>query len=109
VYQSDGNIFANLGLPDPESHFLKTQLVAELHLLTRARKLTQSTAGELMGISQPEVSRFFKGNFRKYSIDRLLSFLTAFDCDVDIISRSQTDKEGRGQMKFSLLLGKAVD
>jgi predicted XRE-type DNA-binding protein len=32
-----------------------------------------------MGITQPEVSRLFKGNFRDYSIERLTGFLTAFD------------------------------
>jgi predicted XRE-type DNA-binding protein len=101
VYQSDSNIFADLGLPDAESHFLKAQLVAELYRLTSARKLTQSKAGELMGISQPEVSRLFKGNFREYSVERLMAFLTAFDCDVEIVSRPRVDHEGRGHITFS--------
>jgi len=34
----------------------------------QARKLMQTQAGERMGISQPEVSRLFKGNFREYSV-----------------------------------------
>jgi predicted XRE-type DNA-binding protein len=101
VYQSASNIFADLGLPDAESHFLKAQLVAELYRLTSARKLTQSKAGELMGISQPEVSRLFKGSFREYSVERLMSFLTAFDCDVEIVSRPRVDHEGRGHITFS--------
>jgi predicted XRE-type DNA-binding protein len=101
VYQSGGNIFADLGLPDAENHFLKAQLVAELYRLVRARKLTQTKAGELMGISQPEVSRLFKGRFREYSIERLMSFLTTFDCDVEIVSRPRSDNSGRGQITFS--------
>jgi len=83
VYESSGNVFADLGLPDADSHFLKAQLVSELFRLTRQRRLTQAKAGELMGISQPEVSRLFKGNFREYSVDRLMAFLTAFDRDTD--------------------------
>ena len=39
-----------------------------------------------MGISQPEVSRMFKGNFHEYSVERLIGFLTAFDRDVEIVS-----------------------
>lgn len=101
VYQSGGNIFTDLGLPDAESHFLKAQLVAELYRLTNARKLTQSKAGELMGISQPEVSRLFKGSFREYSVERLMAFLTAFDCDVEIVSRPRVDHKGRGHITFS--------
>ena len=87
VHESDGNIFADLGLPDADSHFLKAQIVAELYRLTNERRLTQARAGALMGISQPEVSRLFKGNFREYSIERLMAFLTAFDRDVEIVSR----------------------
>lgn len=101
VYESDSNIFADLGLPDAESHFLKAQLVAELYRLTNERKLTQARAGELMGVSQPEVSRLFKGNFREYSVERLMAFLTAFDCDVEIVSRPRIQHEGRGHISFS--------
>lgn len=95
VEMSSGNIFADLGLPDAEAHFLKAQIVSEIYRLTHERKLTQSQAGERMGISQPEVSRLFKGNFREYSIDRLMGFLTAFDRDIEIVVRPHK-KAGKG-------------
>ena len=103
VYESAGNVFADLGLPDAESYFLKAQIVAELYRLANERKLTQAKAGALMGISQPEVSRLFKGNFREYSIDRLMAFLTAFDHDVEIVSRPRpraTGPTNRGRVTF---------
>ena len=97
-----GNVFADLGLPDAESHLLKAQIVAELYRLANERKLTQAKAGELMGISQPEVSRLFKGTFREYSVDRLMTFLTAFDRDVEIVSRPRSPKQpgARGRISF---------
>lgn len=61
VDETKGHIFADLGLPDSDAHFLKAQIVAELFRLTNSHKLTQAKAGALMGISQPEVSRLFKG------------------------------------------------
>jgi predicted XRE-type DNA-binding protein len=67
--------------------------VAELYRLVKERKLTQAGAGAAMGISQPEVSRLFKGNFREYSVDRLMAFLTAFDRDVEIVSRPRPAAE----------------
>ena len=67
-----GNIFADLGLPDANTHFLKAQVVSEIYRIINQRKLTQAGAGKLMGIPQPEVSRMFKGNFREYSVDRLI-------------------------------------
>jgi predicted XRE-type DNA-binding protein len=103
IHECVGNVFADLGLPDAEAHFLKAQIVAELYRLTTERKLTQAKAGTLMGISQPEVSRLFKGNFREYSVDRLMAFLTAFDRDVEIVSRPRTRKAkdgGRGHITF---------
>jgi predicted XRE-type DNA-binding protein len=99
-HESSPNIFADLGLPDADNHFLKAQIVAELYRLTTERKLTQAKAGELMGISQPEVSRLFKGNFREYSIDRLMTFLTGFDRDVEIVSRPRAVNSDRGHISF---------
>src|SRR6516165_11082458 len=85
VEVGSGNIFADLGLPDADTHFLKAQIVSEMYRLTTERKLTQAKAGKLMGITQPEVSRMFKGQFREYSVDRLMGFLTSFDRDVEIV------------------------
>jgi predicted XRE-type DNA-binding protein len=96
-----GNIFADLGLPDADTHFLKAQIVAEIYRLTSQRKLTQAQAGKLIGISQPEVSRMFKGNFREYSVDRLMAFLTAFDRDVEIVVRPHKKAGKAGRITFS--------
>ena len=82
IVRADENLFADLGRPDAKVHFLKAQIVSEIYRLTKGRKLTQFQAAALMGISQPEVSRLFKGTFREYSVDRLMDFLTSFDRDV---------------------------
>ncbi|MHB8346910.1 MAG: helix-turn-helix domain-containing protein [Acidiferrobacterales bacterium] len=79
----------------PRRHFLKAQIFSELYRLTQERKLTQTQAGARLGISQPEVSRLFKGNFREYSVDRLMGFLTAFDRDIEIVVRPHK-KAGKG-------------
>jgi predicted XRE-type DNA-binding protein len=96
VHDSGENLFADLGLPEAETHFVKAQIVAELYRLVRERNLTQTKAGDLMGVSQPEISRMFKGHFREYSVDRLMAFLTAFDRDVDIVSRPSSDGDHGG-------------
>ena len=79
IEQGSNNIFADLGFADAESHLLKAQIVAEIYRLATTRKLTQAQTGELLGISQPEVSRLFKGHFREYSIERLMRFLALFE------------------------------
>ncbi|HYC65235.1 MAG TPA: helix-turn-helix transcriptional regulator [Reyranellaceae bacterium] len=95
------NIFADLGLPDAETHFLKAQIVSELYRLTRERKLTQAQAGRRMGISQPEVSRMFKGNFREYSVERLMAFLTAFERDIEIVVKPRRKASKTGRITFT--------
>jgi predicted XRE-type DNA-binding protein len=101
VHESSGNIFADLRLPNAKSHFLKAQIVAELNRLVTARKFSQSKAGALMGISQPEVSRLFQGHFREYSVERLINFLTAFDRDVEIVVRPAKSRRRAGRISFT--------
>jgi predicted XRE-type DNA-binding protein len=94
------NIFADLGLPDAGPHFLKAQIVAEIYRLATARKLTQAQVGKRLGISQPEVSRLFKGHFREYSIERLMAFLTSSDRDVEIVVRPHKKSGKPGRITF---------
>jgi predicted XRE-type DNA-binding protein len=104
IEAGSGNIFADLGLPDADTHFLKAQIVAEIYRLTNERSLTQVETGKLMGISQPEVSRMFKGRFREYSVERLMGFLTSFDRDVEIVTKPHKGKSGTGgRITFSSL------
>jgi predicted XRE-type DNA-binding protein len=103
VEVGSGNIFVDLGLPDADTHFLKAQIVSEIYRITSERKLTQARAGKLMGITQPEVSRMFKGSFREYSIERLMGFLTSFDRDVEIVVKPHKKAGKAGRITFSPL------
>jgi predicted XRE-type DNA-binding protein len=100
IQESNPNIFAELGVPDSDTHFLKAQIVAELYRMTDEEKLTQARAGLKMGITQPEVSRLFKGHFREYSVERLIGFLTAFDRDVEIVAGPRRESGNRGHVTF---------
>ncbi|MGO4568558.1 helix-turn-helix domain-containing protein [Rhizobium sp. 2YAF20] len=101
VHAGSPNIFAELGLPDAENHFLKAQIVAALHRLVTDQKLSQAKAGALMGITQPEVSRLFRGHFREYSVERLMGFLTSFNQDVEITVRPHAKAGEVGNITFN--------
>ena len=66
------NVFADLGYADPETHLLKAGLVTRLREIISASKLTQVEAAERMGLSQPDVSRLLRGQFRDVSVERLM-------------------------------------
>jgi predicted XRE-type DNA-binding protein len=103
VEAGSGNIFADLGLPDADTHFLKAQIVSEIFRLTNERNLAQAEAGNLMGIPQPDVSRIFTGRFREYSVERLMGFLTSFDRDIEIVVKPNKKSGVGGRITFSSL------
>lgn len=91
VRRGGTNVFADLGVPDAEAHFVKAQLVSRMMDIMTARKLTQTAVAGIIGVSQPDVSNLIRGRFRGYSIDRLMSFLVALDQDVEIVVRSKPE------------------
>ena len=82
------NIFADLGFPDADTHLLKAELVTRIQSVISGQKLTQTAAAKRMGLSQPDVSRLLKGQFRDVSVERLMRLLTRLGCDVDITIRN---------------------
>lgn len=82
--ESSGNVFADLDLPDAEELHLKAQLGYEVFRIIEERKLTQAEAADILGVKQPEISRLKKGKFNHYSVERLLTFLTRLNHDIEI-------------------------
>jgi len=74
-----------LGLPDADEHIIKAGLVVKIDGIIRQRALTQTAAAQAMGIDQPKVSAMLAGQFRGYSVERLMRFLVALGQDVEIV------------------------
>ncbi|MBS1831111.1 MAG: XRE family transcriptional regulator [Acidobacteria bacterium] len=85
ITEGSGNVFADLGLPDAEEHAVKAGLALKIQTVLTRRRLTQAAAAELMGIDQPKVSAILSGQFRGYSVERLMRFLVALGHDVEIV------------------------
>lgn len=79
------NVFKELGLPNAGEHLVKAQLVLKIDTLLKKRRLKQIEAAKLFGIRQPDVSKMLRGEFRQFSVERLLRFLVALDQDVEIV------------------------
>ena len=102
VEASSGNIFADLGLPDAEETQLKSQIVIVLHRLIKARQLTQSTAAKLIGIGQPDLSHILRGQFRGWSVERLMRMLTVFEQDIEITVRPHEKAGEAGRISLNV-------
>lgn len=84
---SSGNVFADLGIENPEEELTKAQLAWEIETAIKKKKLNQTNAAKLMGISQPKVSALLKRKLDGFSVERLMHFLNTLGQDVDIIVR----------------------
>jgi predicted XRE-type DNA-binding protein len=76
-----GNVFADLGLPNPEQELLKARLTLQIYKIVKARRLTQAQVGEILGIKQPHVSTLMRNRAGNFSVGRLMEFLTALGQD----------------------------
>lgn len=92
VTRGSGNVFANLGLPHAEEHLAKAGLVAEIKLIIERAGWSQAEAARVMGMAQPDVSRLLRGQYSNYSLDRLMQFLHAAGCQIDITVRRPGEK-----------------
>ena len=61
VTKSSGNIFADLGLANPEELIIKAELARQIAKIIAEQKITQTEAARILGIDQPKVSALIKG------------------------------------------------
>jgi predicted XRE-type DNA-binding protein len=92
--ESSGNVFADLGLPNPEQEMLKAHLTLQIYKIVKARGLTQAQAGEILGIKQPHISALMRNRAGNFSVGRLMEFLTALGQDVRITVTSTRKAKG---------------
>jgi predicted XRE-type DNA-binding protein len=95
------NVFKDLGVPNAEEHFVKAQLVFKIDTIMKQRGLKQVEAAVLFGIHQPDVSKMLRGEFRQFSVERLLRFLLALDQDVEIVIKPHRDRKSAPALHVS--------
>jgi len=84
VEAGTGNVFADLGYPDARERTLKVELAMEVNRLLDERRLPQEQAARLLGMRQPHVSDLVRYRLDRFSVERLMDFLTRLGRDVEI-------------------------
>src|ERR1041385_428471 len=87
VIPSSGNVFADLGFRDAEERQTKVMLALAINEILQRRRVSQTEAGQQLGINQPKVSALLNLRLEGFSVERLMHFLTALDRDVEIVIR----------------------
>ncbi len=93
-----GNVFADIGLPHADEHLIKAKLVFKIDRLMKERGLKQAQAAGLFGVKQPDISKMLRGDFRQFSVERLMRFLVALGQDVEIIIKPHRGKSAAPAM-----------
>ena len=89
VVQSSGNVFDDLGLRDAGEKRTKVRLAVAINQILQARHLSQTAAARLLDINQPKISALANYRLDGFSVERLMRFLNALDCDVEIVIRKK--------------------
>ncbi len=84
IERSSGNVFADIGLPNPDEHLAKANIALTIAETIRARGLTQEEAGKILQLPQPKVSDLVRGKLDKFTTDRLLRYATKLNYNVII-------------------------
>ena len=65
----------DLGLSDADAHRVKAEMGAGIDAIVPRRGTTQAEAARLLGPSQPDVYRPFKGDLREHSLELLFRMI----------------------------------
>jgi predicted XRE-type DNA-binding protein len=98
IEYSSGNVFADLGLPDPDVHLAKAEIARQLAALIRARGESQQAIAEVLGLDQPKVSALLSGRISGFSLERLLNLVISLGKDVEIVIKDRTAEGGSDQV-----------
>lgn len=97
ITHGTGNVFADIGLPDASERQTKTRLAMAINEIVKSRRLRQLETARLLGIPQPKVSALVNYRLDGFSVEKLMSFLTALDQDVEILIRPRM-RSGAGEI-----------
>ena len=89
ITRGTGNVFADLGYADAEERQTKLRLAHTINCVIARHRLTQAAAAEKLGVNQPKVSALANYKLDGFSVERLMTFLTALDQDVEIVIKKK--------------------
>ncbi len=84
IQRGSGNVFRDLGAPDPELHRLKALLAADIIKTLDARGLTVRKAHDLTGIAAADYSRIRQARLDRFTVDRLMTILRRLGREVAV-------------------------
>jgi len=98
VIHGTTNVFADLGFADAEERQTKLRLAHAINQILEAGRHTQAAAASLLKVNQPKISALQHYKLDGFSVERLMTFLTALDRDVEISIRKKPRSRPSGKI-----------
>ncbi len=98
ITRGTSNVFADLGYSDADERQTKLRLAYAINGVIARRRLTQAAAADKLGVNQPKVSALANYKLDGFSVERLMTFLTALDQDVEIVIRNKPRSRPSGRI-----------
>lgn len=103
ITRSSGNVYADIGVAQPEAMLAKAQLAQRVGSINTARKLTQREAAEIIGVPQPKLCSILRGQFRGVSEAKFMDCLLRLGNDVQIVVKPVRRKTSVGSLSVALV------
>ena len=91
---SSGNVFADLGLDQPEELLARAKLLDAVSTLIKNCGLSQKEVAKKLRITQPKVSMLVSGQLSAFSTDTLMHYLSLLGCEVQIKVKKPRTRRG---------------
>ena len=94
--RSTGNVFRDLGFPPDEAEHLRirSDLLIQLQKIISSRRLKQTEAAKLLGVTQPRVSDLMRGRIDLFSIDTLIDMLARLGVRAKLVFQPSRRRAG---------------
>jgi len=92
------NVFADLGYADAGERQTKLRLAYAINQILESQNLTQAAAAELLAINQPKISALLRYKLEGFSVERLMTFLTSLDRDINIVIKKKPKAHSTGRI-----------
>ncbi len=69
------NVFADLGLPDPELRLAKADIIVRISAGLAVEGLTDAAAAARLGLTEPKLRSLLRGRLDRFSCDTLVQLL----------------------------------
>jgi predicted XRE-type DNA-binding protein len=94
VTEGSGNVFADLGLPNPEQELLEAQFTLQIYTILKGSGMTLVEIAKILGVQHPQVSLLMRNRAGNFSVGRLMEFLSALRQDIEITVRPAHKEHG---------------